>query len=414
MAERYGDVFRLPLPIWDLVVLNHPDFVEEILGDRDDRFSMGGSFGNTLTAFAMSLPGLERERHRVRRKALVPVFSRRNLARFADEIIDEMVARVDRWQEWVATGDYIDLQHAIAQVNLPTFLRTMYSTSYGDEELRQMDIDIRALMAASGSLGFGPTTLHRDWWKVPGAARRLINQANGLIRERAGQPLDDSKDLLSAVLAIKEDGKALRHPSKVAEILTLAAGGYDTVVASLSWTLGLLSLPENRDALEQLYREVDKLDGRAPSFEDISGMTWAKACFDEAQRLQGGPVHNRFAMMDVEIAGHHFPKGTSFGIGWYSMQTDPRWWPDPMRYDPSRFVDREIVKARPKHAFLPFGAGPHMCPGSGMGYLNAQLLLTIIMQRYYLETPPGWRPGHEFMLSTPVKGGLPVRLRSRI
>jgi len=193
----------------------------------------------------------------------------------------------------------------------------------------------------------------------------------------------------------------------------LLAGGYDTVVASLSWTLGRLSQPENKDALDRLYEEVDSLNGRAPTFDDISAMVWTKACFDEAQRLQGGPVHNRFAMEDVEVAGRVFPTGTSFGIGWYSMHTDPRWWPEPMKYDPSRFTDRAVFEARPKHAFLPFGAGPHICIGSGMGYLNAQLLLTIILQRYRIELREIGALRHDFMLSTPLKGGLPVRLHRR-
>ncbi|MGC7272826.1 cytochrome P450, partial [Mycobacteroides abscessus subsp. abscessus] len=79
----------------------------------------------------------------------------------------------------------------------------------------------------------------------------------------------------------------------------------------------------------------------------------------------------------------------------------------------TRFVDPDQIRARPRLAFMPFGSGSHHCVGTGMAYMNAQLLLATIFQRYRLEVPEGWEPRHKFAFSTVIEGGLPVTLTRR-
>jgi cytochrome P450 len=202
------------------------------------------------------------------------------------------------------------------------------------------------------------------------------------------------------------NGRPLVRAELIYLLILLMLGGYDTLVASMSWMFGLLSL--NPEPAERLYAEVDALNGKIPTFDDVKLLPWTKACFDEAQRLQGGPVHKTQAITDVEIDGFNFVKGTVFGLGWSSMHHDERWWPNPERYDPSRFTDPEVIAARPKTAFVPFGVGKLACPGQAMAYANAQLLSAVILQRFRFSVPPGWHPEPFFAGSTPVKNGVPV------
>lgn len=189
------------------------------------------------------------------------------------------------------------------------------------------------------------------------------------------------------------------------ELMILMAGGYETVVASFSWTLALLL--SHPDHLAWLYDEVDALGGAVPTQDDLSRLTWAKACFDEGQRLQGHPFNPRFAMQDDVIGGYLIPKYTIVGPSLWAMHRDPRWWADPNSYDPNRFADEAAAKGRPRLAFMPFGSGPHHCIGTGMAYMNAQFLLAIIFQRYRLQLPAGWTPQHQFNFSVTVKAVFP-------
>jgi cytochrome P450 len=206
-----------------------------------------------------------------------------------------------------------------------------------------------------------------------------------------------------------EDGTPISRKDLATELIILLAGGYETVVASLSWTLALLS--GNPGPRQLLVDEVNELRYRTLGFDDLERLSWTKACFDEGQRLQGHPFHPRFAMVDDVIGGYRIPRGTLVGVSMHSLHRDPRWWgSEPDAYDPNRFYDKDIVAARPNLAFIPFGAGPHRCIGSALAYMNAQFLLALIYQRYELHTPPGWTPRHASTFSVTLRGGLPVTL----
>ena len=118
-------------------------------------------------------------------------------------------------------------------------------------------------------------------------------------------------------------------------------------------------------------------------------------------------------MRDDTIDGYFIPKGTIVGVSVYALHRDQRWWDNPDQFDPSRFTDRDAVAARPSLAYIPFGAGPHRCIGSQMGYMNAMFILTLLHQRFELAIDPGWRPVHASTFSCTISGGLPVRLEPR-
>lgn len=217
----------------------------------------------------------------------------------------------------------------------------------------------------------------------------------------------ETPDLLGLLLeATYDDGSPLSERDLSMELMILMAGGYETVVASLSWTLALLL--SHPDYLQRLYGEIDTLGGATPTPADLPQLPWVKACFDEGQRLQGHPLNPRFAMEDDVIGGYFIPQYSIVGPSLYSIHRDPRWWPNPDVYDPNRFMDEALAKDRPRLAFMPFGSGRHHCLGTGMAYMNAQFLLAIIFQRYRLTLPEGWEPKHHFNFSVTVDGGVPV------
>ncbi|MUM17013.1 cytochrome P450 [Mycobacterium sp. CBMA 623] len=412
-AKKHGDVFRVPLPIHDLIVVSHPDDVSHFMDDTTGNYSMFGTTQWLFRQIGRSVPTLEGELSKERRRMLLPMFGRRHLARVADTLAEEFVGRIDRWSPAAGTGQYLDLQHQIARVTLPTFLRTMFSTSISDEEIEQIDTDIRSTMrlgAAYLLLSTPPNLLPFPGVEsAPRSMRRLVLKMKEIVRRRKENPVD-KPDLLSILLEARyDDESALSERDLIAELIILIAGGYETIVAALSWTLGLLL--RNPEHLERVYDEVASLNGAPPGVGDLPNLTWLKACFDEGQRLQGAPLNWRFAMEDDEIGGYAIPRRSVVATSLYVVHRDPRWWGDDVdRYDPTRFTDAEQVRSRPRLAFMPFGSGPHHCLGTGMAYMNAQFLLSIIFQRFRLSAPRGWEPQHKFAFSTVIKGGLPVTL----
>jgi cytochrome P450 len=56
-------------------------------------------------------------------------------------------------------------------------------------------------------------------------------------------------------------------------------------------------------------------------------------------------------------------KGIMVLVPILGLHHDPKYYPDPERFDPERFNVAE-KKKRPQFCYLPFGEGPRMCIGS--------------------------------------------------
>ncbi len=189
------------------------------------------------------------------------------------------------------------------------------------------------------------------------------------------------------------------------ELMNLLFGGFETTQSALGWTIALLDAhPAARD---RVVEEVLGFgDGLPTSLDQVQELRWTKACFDEAQRLQGAPLFSREAVVDQEIGGLDVPAGSLVGVSPYALHRKPSLWREPDQYDPSRFIDADIDR----FAFIPFGAGPLDCIGSNLAYLEATLTLAVLYRRHRVAMRPGFLPVHDFHLSTGMKGGCPVLL----
>lgn len=411
LGDVYGDVFRLPLPLYDVVIVNNPEHVRDVMKHRNGEYSMVGPVSWAKHVLGASMQLLEGSKFRERRKLLSPMMGRSQLAKVASTIGDEFANRLATWERFTETGEPIDLQHEINGVVVPAFMRAMFTKPLPDHALKRLDVDIRTLMASASSplfLSPPPRLLPGDGNPVQAWLRTRRWVAQQIDERQAGNTSYD--DLLQVLLDARyEDGAPISRRDAITEAVMLIGGGYETVVAALAWTLALL--PQNPEAQQRLYDEIDGIGAVIPTYDDLDRLQWTKACFDEGQRLQGLVLQPRFAMIEDTIGGYRIRRGNLIGIPIYNLQRDQRWWgSDADRYDPMRFYDKTISVARPKFAFLPFGAGPHRCFGAAMGYLEAQFLLAQIFQRFRIQFASGWTPQHDSAVVWQVQGGVPATL----
>jgi cytochrome P450 len=114
--------------------------------------------------------------------------------------------------------------------------------------------------------------------------------------------------------------------------------------------------------------------------------------FKEAMRL-APPVPSlpRRAVRDFEFMGYRIPAGAGININPLYTHHMPQIWPEPERYDPSRF-DTEASRARHKFAFVPFGGGAHMCLGLNFAYMQAKCFTWHFLNRFRVAIAPDYRP----------------------
>jgi cytochrome P450 len=96
----------------------------------------------------------------------------------------------------------------------------------------------------------------------------------------------------------------------------------------------------------------------------------------------------------------------------YLMHHDPRYYPEPFTFDPSRWT-AEAEALRPGFAFFPFAGGPRGCIGESFAWMEGILLIATLAQRWQFRLAPNFsvvlRPG---IILRP-KYGLRMTLRRR-
>jgi cytochrome P450 monooxygenase len=77
---------------------------------------------------------------------------------------------------------------------------------------------------------------------------------------------------------------------------------------------------------------------------------------------------SRKLVEDTELAGRRFPAGTRVALPIVHFGRDPVRYPDPERFDPDRWVGREVSPS--SFETLPFGSGAHFCLGYHLAWLE--------------------------------------------
>ena len=155
------------------------------------------------------------------------------------------------------------------------------------------------------------------------------------------------------------------------------------------------------------------LGGRVPTAADADRLVWTTACFQEAMRLYPPAwVLEREAIADDELDGYRIPKGSTVIFPVFLIHRDPRWWPEPEVFDPTRFLGERAARSH-RGAYLPFGAGPRTCIGAQFAMWEAQLVLATLLQKFRLDLAPGHRAALEPLVTLRPRHKMPIHLQRR-
>jgi cytochrome P450 len=176
-----------------------------------------------------------------------------------------------------------------------------------------------------------------------------------------------------------EDGSTMSDRQVRDEVLTLFVAGHETTATGLAWTLYYAC--KNPEAYAAMEREADAV-GDSPRASDLERLDYCLRAFKEALRL-APPVYvfGRDSHGEVSIAGYELPSPTNILVSPWAMHHTDRFWPDPERFDPDRFLPQHDG-TRHRYSYLPFGAGPRVCLGNHFAYMEAQFALAVLLRRY--------------------------------
>lgn len=196
------------------------------------------------------------------------------------------------------------------------------------------------------------------------------------------------------------------------EIMTMLLAGHETTANALTWTWFVLS--QNREIDRRLHEEVDGvLGGREAAADDLPALGYTERVLSESMRLYPPAWgFGRRTIRPVTIGGYALPADLYMVMIPYVTHRDPRWYPDPERFDPERWLP-EAKAARPKFAYFPFGGGARSCIGEPFAWMEGVLLLASIAQQWRLELIDGAVVSPEPLITLRPKNAVPMRLVRR-
>jgi cytochrome P450 len=244
------------------------------------------------------------------------------------------------------------------------------------------------------------------------AAQRLDEFIYQMIAKRHARPADQP-DLLSVLVRMSKQSPRKMTDRKIRDqIITFFLAGHETIASALMWTWYLLAA--NPLVAKKLRSELDKvLNGRLPQVSDLENLSYARMVFAESMRLYP-PVWiiGRHALRDVNLNGYVIPKGSYVHVSPFLIHRDPRYFPDPERFDPERWTSQAIA-ARPRFSYFPFGGGGSQCIGEGMAWTQALLTIATLASRWRMRLVTGHRIELEPQVTLRSRYGMPITLERR-
>ena len=338
--------------------------------------------------------------HLERRRTLQPLFARKRIAAF-DMVVAAVAEEVAaRWE----SGAVIDIVAEMTTLSRRVILRTVLGRHPEEPALEQaLHARERYLEYRFRSLSPLPDVVPRP---VVFGHRRALRQLERIFRSeittaRANEGAHD--DLLAQLVAARGGEAALLSDDEILdELLVFSVTGYETMAAALAWTWYLLALHPEAEA--QVQREADAPPGRP----------FTEAVLSEALRLYPPTwIFVRVALgADRLPSGLTIPPGAKLYLSQYVIQRSPRYFPEPERFDPSRF-EPQALRSLPEFAYFPFGGGARLCIGKRLALLEGTLALASIAARHRLSlegaAPVEPHPG----VTLRPRGPLMMRVHSR-
>jgi cytochrome P450 len=412
LADKYGDIAHYKIGWNHIVFLNHPDYIRDVLVVQNDNFIKERTVQRSKMLLGEGMITSEGADHRMQRQVAQPAFHRQRIPEYAGTMVREAVRMRDSWKAGKHRDVAIDMMH----LTLNIVAQTLFATDLRDE-VHELADAINRIMGLYNFLVMLPAAEWLVHVRPLGLAafvraRKRIDAVVYRMIEARRREHRDRGSLLDMMLAASPDRSESSERSLRDQVITIFLAGYETVANALSWTWYLLS--QNPDCERRMQAEVDReLQGRIPTYEDIPRLRYVEMVLAESMRLYPPAwAMGRYARNDFQLGDYFLPAKTTVLISQFITHRDPRFFPDPLRFDPERFTP-EAKARRTKFTYFPFGAGFRQCIGESFAWMEGVLVLATLAQRWKLSLVPGHRVEPEPLITLRPKFGMRMLVEER-
>jgi cytochrome P450 len=405
LAEMRTWFFRSVMP-------NEPDLVRRVLVERAADYPKSGRVAEGLRPLLGRSVFLANGAEWARQRRIIdPAFEAAGVRAAYPALFAAGQAGVARLEQGP-----VEIEALASHMAADAIFRVMFSLPIEAPLAAQIYRDFRAFQRAQPLLNAGaflplPAWLPRGHGRAARAAARAIRaRIADLVMRRAEEIARGTApdDFATRIMTARdpETGAEFSPEEMVDQVAIFFLAGHETSAAALGWALYLLATHPGAQA--RVAAEAEAF-AAAPDFAALNGLRFTRDVFRESLRLYPPvPMMVREAAAADRLRGRAVARGTQVVLSLWHLHRHERLWAEPHGFDPDRWAG-----GCPRGAFLPFSAGPRVCPGAGLAMVEGPLFLALLLARWRLAPVPGRQPMPVAQLTVRSRDGIWLDLQDR-
>ncbi len=418
--QEHGDIFRIRSPFGQAAIVAAPELARQVLADRYARYQQKSRAYMVLRILmGNGLVTSEGEFWRGQRKLVQPAFHRRRLDALCAMMVERTTDCLRRLAVEAEGKRAVDFAPLLSQLTLDIISRAMFSS-----DVQGAAADVSRYIAILNEYALHmlrhpwlflvprrfPTPFARNQYR---SLKSLHDIVRGIIQARRREP-QAHDDLLSMLLsACEEDtGRGMTDEQLRDEVMTIFVAGHETTANAMAWLLYLVS--QDPAVEEQLHADIDAHwpEGGLAN-ENVHEFTYVRQVIEESLRLYPTiwSIGRRCTEED-ELGGYRIPVGMNVVVPIFQFHGDERFWPEPRKFDPSRFTPERRPPAD-SMTYFPFGAGPRSCIGHHFALQELMIMTVLFYKRFNFRLERGFKVEPDPLITLRPKYGMRMTVHAR-
>ncbi|GAA4701813.1 cytochrome P450 [Nocardioides conyzicola] len=374
-----GEIGRFRLADKDVVLVSGAEANEQFFRAPDSTLDQAAAYPFMTPIFGKGVvfdASPEERQQMLKNQALRGDMMRGHAATIEAEI-NRMVA------DWGDEGE-IDLLDWFAELTIYTTSSCLIGKPFRQELDSSFAHYYHELEQGTDAIAYVDPYADIESFRRRDAAReKLVELVQGIIDRRKvrGKVAREDRDLLDVLISIDMTADYI-----TGIFISMMFAGHHTSSGTASWAL--IELMRNPGVMKDVVAELDDLyaDGSEVSFQALRSIPQLEAALKETLRLHPPLIIlMRVVAEEIELAGHTIQPGTVVAASPRVSNRIAEDFPEPERFDPSRYLDERQEDLQNRWTWIPFGAGKHRCVGNAFAMMQMKAIFSVILRDYEFE-----------------------------
>lgn len=425
-AREFGSVVRVYAPPTVCIFVSDPVDLELIFSSPHLQHKPAIVYDSLSPILGQGLATLNGETHRRHRRAIGPSLHLDILKSFVPVFARNAVALCAQLDRHSGTGKTFNATPLLGGYSAQSICQTVFSGGEIPAGLREEQERFCECLIRSSEMLFHRvirpwysvdalfklSSKYRDYQECVRGFESFVSktlQHKIQLLESGAPPVEGKRKAFLDHFLTSDGADVLTQREIIEELKTLSAGAVGTTMDLMSFFLLTLSITP--DVQDRIAKELDDVFGgsdRAVEEDDLAHLQFLECALKETMRLFP-PLFtfSRTVAKDVQLpSGPVLPEGSVAGVMPYITHRNPKYFPDPEKFDPTRFLPENSSERHP-FAFIPFSAGMRNCIGQRYGMMSAKVVASTILRRFrILPCPDGPQRPEDFKVMAGVTFGL--------